>query len=102
MAPVIVHLDVEQLVPRAASTFANLWSVTPKVINAWCAKGWIPGAYKHGNGEWWVKPLELIGFDPTAIEWEQDEETEGNRGQDRPEVVRTVDRKRRARLRRSA
>lgn len=50
--------------PRPVASYAELWGRDPKTLNAWCAKGWIPGAFQHPSGQWWVRPLDLLGFDP--------------------------------------
>jgi hypothetical protein len=57
--------------PRPVASYAELWQREPKTLNAWCVKGWIPGAYKHPSGEWWCRPLELLGFDPGAVDHQQ-------------------------------
>lgn len=54
--------------PRPVASYAELWRRDPKTLNAWCVKGWVPGSYKHPSGEWWVRPLELIGFDPSTVD----------------------------------
>ena len=54
--------------PRPVSSYAELWGKDPKTLNAWCAKGWVPGAYRHPSGQWFVRPLELIGFEPAMAE----------------------------------
>jgi len=59
--------------PRPVSAYAPLWGRDPKTLNAWCAKGWVPGAYKHNSGEWWVRPLELLGFDPAQVQTQESE-----------------------------
>lgn len=55
-------LDASSLVARPISAYADLWGKDCKTLNQWCQKGWVPGAYKHPCGEWWVKPLDLIGL----------------------------------------
>jgi hypothetical protein len=61
---ILLHIDPT---PRPVAFYAELWDRDAKTLNSWCVKGWIPGAYKHGNGEWWVKPLALIDWNPDMI-----------------------------------
>lgn len=53
--------------PRPICAYAALWDRDAKTLNAWCAKGWVPGAWKHPSGEWWVNPLDLLSFDHTSV-----------------------------------
>ena len=48
--------------PRPVSTYAELWGKEAKTLNGWCAKGWVPGSFKHPSGEWFVNPIALINF----------------------------------------
>jgi hypothetical protein len=69
------------LTPRPIRTYAELWSRDVKTLNAWCSKGWIPGAFKHPSGEWWINPIALLDFDPNnqQEEYETTEKSEGTR-----------------------
>jgi hypothetical protein len=60
-----IHFDPT---PRPVASYSELWGRDPKMLNAWCAKGWVPGAFKHPCGEWFVNPLELLGFDPAEAQ----------------------------------
>ena len=64
-SPPVVVLQIDPT-PRPVSTYAELWGKDPKTLNAWCVKGWIPGAFKHPSGEWFVNPLALINWSNDA------------------------------------
>jgi hypothetical protein len=99
---IVVQAD---LTSRPVRWYAELWQRDVKTLNSWCAKGWIPGAFKHPSGEWWVRPIDLLEFDPNNIkEQTQHEErtkTEGtgNRGKGSRRVQGTKNDQRTARLR---
>ena len=50
--------------PRPVASYVELWGRELKTLNAWCVKGWIPGAFKHPSGEWWVRPLDMLNWSP--------------------------------------
>jgi len=56
--PIIVQMD---LTPRPVSNYCELWNVTETNLNRWCRKGWVPGAFLHESGKWWVKPADAHG-----------------------------------------
>lgn len=62
MSEPVIQAD---LTPRPVSSYQELWGRDKDTLNAWCKKGWVPGAFKHGSGEWWVRPLELIQWEPS-------------------------------------
>lgn len=88
------------LTPRPIRCYADLWDRDIKTLNQWCQKGWVPGAYKHDSGEWWVKPIDLLGLDVSVLE-SADGKKGRNRGADKGSVLRTVDGGRQTRLRRA-
>lgn len=75
------HMDVAiqmDLTARPVSCYAELWGRDAGTLNSWCRKDWVPGAYKHPSGEWWVNPIALLGFDPSDVE-SVEEESQGRR-----------------------
>lgn len=97
---IIIQAD---LTARPVQFYAELWRKDSTTLNAWCRKGWIPGAFKHGSGEWWVRPIELIHFDPSTIEERNEQKTTkgpGNSGESgKPRIQSTKNNRRTARLR---
>lgn len=74
--PTVLHAD---LVARPVHFYAELWGKDVDTLDAWCRKGWIPGAFKHGSGAWWVRPLDLIHFDPDTIQENNEQTTKSER-----------------------
>jgi len=67
--PLAEPVILGDLVPRPVSSYCELWGKDRDTLNAWCKKGWVPGAFKHPSGEWWVRPLELLQWEPgTTVE----------------------------------
>lgn len=90
-------VDASSLIAQPVANYASLWGRDRITLNQWCQKGWVPGAYKHGSGEWWVHPLDLIGLDVESIS--EKEQGQGDRSQDKGPVLRKVDGGRPSRLR---
>jgi hypothetical protein len=63
--------------PRPVQELAALWGQSVANLNRWCAKGWIPGAFKHPSGTWFYQPLALLDFDRTIIRGGENEANEG-------------------------
>lgn len=104
MAPtIVVQFDPT---PRPVASYSELWGKDPKTLSHWCVKGWIPGAFKHESGAWWVQPLALLNWQPTEPEDvqndEREEEGDGDSRPNRRKVLRKVDRDRKTRLRRTS
>jgi hypothetical protein len=87
--------------PRPVRFYCEIWGKEMKVLNNWCARGWVTGAYKHGSGEWWVRPAELCGFVPSVIESENNGQEKGqrDRSSDQGTILSKVDGKRRESIR---
>lgn len=92
-----IVFDVGGLIPRPVASYSDLWGRDRITLNQWCQKGWVPGAYKHESGEWWVRPLDLMGLDVESIREKEQGQRDGRKDQ-RP-VLRQVDGGRPARLR---
>lgn len=73
--PVILQVaNASDLVARPARAYSGIWHKSPGAINALCAAGKVPGAFKVGH-EWWVRPLLLIDWE---VEGQGDEKGTGN------------------------
>lgn len=91
------HIFVD-LIPGPVSAYCDRWGKDIKTLNQWCQKGWIPGAYKHPCGEWWVRPIDLLGLDISGLSLSDGKTSGDSRPNQRP-VLRPVDGGRSARIR---
>lgn len=73
-----LQLTAQDLVPQPVENFAVVWGVGKACLRTWCRKGWVPGAFQHPNGEWWVRPLALLNWDVSEAQAKEDEAGEGN------------------------
>lgn len=102
MTSIILQLDAKTLYPHPAVELGERWHKSPQTIRRMCKAGEIPGAFLQ-NGEWFVRPLLLIGFDWESVESntngrknnaeDSGQETPArprNDGRDRREMVREV------------
>lgn len=82
MTAPVLQIAAHQLVPQPATNFCSVWNKTPSAIRAWCQKGWIPTAFKHPSGEWWVVPAhpDFLGFDLTQVESQSEASTKPKKG----------------------
>ncbi len=62
-----VILDPVKLADCPVTAYCEQWGRKPETLRNWCAKGWVPGAYKHKCGDWFVSPMLLIGWDTETV-----------------------------------
>ena len=61
------------LTPRPLKLYCEVWGKKESTLSEWARRGWIPGVYKHGSGEWWVSPIDLINFEANLLETDSEE-----------------------------
>lgn len=99
---IIVQMAPGSFEPRPLASYCELWRRTIETLNEWAVRGYIPVAFKHPNGEWWVQPLELLQWHPGRIEHETTTKRNRNRRESRQVMEGPKDRERRAPLRHPA
>lgn len=94
--------------PFPVYALAEKWGKDEGTLATWCAKGWIKGAFKMPNGQWFVRPLELAEVDEksivnTSVDYDgaQAEECRDRRKNQKP-VLRKMDGRKKTRLRQPA
>lgn len=81
-------VDALSLADQPLSVLVERWKMPIDRLRRWAEKGWIPGAYKHASGHWFISPAALI-TDPEVVEsMREASERQWNHRQEGGQVLR--------------